>query len=1174
MIFSFKEFSTLDVDVTKFGEINESHEYSDSICSVMDKLNAYTKRHVNLISSNLNETAKRIYDKDIFFNREEKIAVSCIFNEMLVHYKENIDNEIALCESIINNGTLIEEGVDYDYDTLVSTFSINEGLGDWLKSKFTKGKEAVKNTAKEILDNTKELSSEGTKIIKAKKEDLVSWAKDAKKEFEEKYKKLKQLIDKIVKKGVNSVKEFINSILESFAACGDNLVDAVKSFGGLKMDKNEKPAKLEGIEDTSELYKNVKGEEEKSFFNHIVNRVQTMLKDDKDNASKLMVNESIVDNKFIAFLAGYKNGEKLSWWKCILIGLCASLIVWMLPHVLGFIGLGAALSAFIAGLVGCIWNGIGLLKLIYRRNKERKEGEKFFDKKTAIFFTISVIANCFSVATFLKTIGPLMGEICNAMGWTGGDDMSKFGEFVYTITRKITPTGAFNEGGLKEITEEVNNFGGDVRTSDVVSSKEAAMDLLNKMPGATDAQKEAADKFLTAALNSKGSSGFYETIESFKDNSDLPYTSVFDTSKWGGSGPILKAIKQLKDSGDIPDSVIIGTIGSEATTKASKGVYGFANYVMGANEEQSKLIFDTAAKIAGKDASALQWHSYGHSTIADIITHTEEIKGAFDVLAPNVPFLPMVMPFFDKKKWGNYKMRFASATRGASAYVVDKVEMLPGDKIEADEDAKALSTLKSLHDKAWEDFKNTNPDIVEEGIFNKKDKKEKIEEPQYIVFYVLDPEDTGNDKDKVEDKNKKTESAIGVVIDTLTMMCADVCNFNKSVKIRRRPQPYFMKGLLSRLSFRPIKDNDNETKDYIRTTLGQTMKTLVLQNVLYGAGKKYIDSKVDGKKASYEIRKTILGDDSKKIDKNKKVFELGNFSPEELLSCLTDESKNNKVSYDFLDGKYGSKITIKRDEDGNISTTKATNDAATIENIKYYRVKKEDYKDVMDKYEQNLEDWKKGKLAKRPTKPSFVKGEDGEYYKRASKKWIKENKRKKTYDFVDLRIKPLLKKGDLYKKLSENEKFKKMLYVENENGEIKLHKEVLEILKPFLFRPEKTFAKYDEYKLKELLNDHGVEGEKLGWFKNLFKDAEQLHDTFKELVEIIWNHISDKVRDIYKGKDFKKNHANEEFESLYDELIEEMFVDDYDDDAEYQYDMQILYEESKPIPSFAKFINM
>ena len=75
------------------------------------------------------------------------------------------------------------------------------------------------------------------------------------------------------------------------------------------------------------------------------------------------------------------------------------------------------------------------------------------------------------------------------------------------------------------------------------------------------------------------------------------------------------------------------------------------------------------------------------------------------------------------------------------------------------------------------------------------------------------------------------------------MMCADVCNFNESVEIRRRPQPYFMKGLFSRLSFRPTKNNDNDTKDYIRQTLGQTMKTLVSQNVLYGMGKKYIDSK-------------------------------------------------------------------------------------------------------------------------------------------------------------------------------------------------------------------------------------------------------------------------------------------------------------------------------------------
>ena len=62
-----------------------------------------------------------------------------------------------------------------------------------------------------------------------------------------------------------------------------------------------------------------------------------------------------------------------------------------------------------------IWNGIGLLRLIYRRNKERKEGEKFFDTKTAIFFSLSLIANVFSVATFLNTIGPLMRELLSAL---------------------------------------------------------------------------------------------------------------------------------------------------------------------------------------------------------------------------------------------------------------------------------------------------------------------------------------------------------------------------------------------------------------------------------------------------------------------------------------------------------------------------------------------------------------------------------------------------------------------------------------------------------------------------------------------------------------------------------------------------------------------------------------
>ena len=1175
MVLTFRDYYSNDIKFEEFGEINELHQYSDSISSVMDKLTFYVKRNIALEGSNLNESAKRAYRKDIRLNRDERIAAACIFNEMLKQYEENMQKELSVYEEIINKGSVLKEGVEYDVDKFFDNI-LNEDIKDKIKSFFKKSKEGVTNVAKTVIDGAKDISVSGIDVIKAKKDDLVAWAKDAKKDFEEQCTALKELITDIVNKGIDSVQKFIDKILDVFTSIGDNLVDVVKKLGGLKMDKGEKPATID-LEDADGVYKNANGDVEKSFINNIILRVEAILSKDKDNAAKLMtesyLEESIVDNKFIAWLAGYKqDGTKMSWWKCILIGLCASLIVWLLPKVLVLAGLSGALTAFIAGLVGMIWNGIGLLRLIYRRNKERKEGEKFFDTKTAIFFTLSLIANVFSVATFLNTIGPLMREICNTMGWTGGDDMSKFGEAIYRITKKISPKDCFHEGGLSEVSEEIKNIGGDFRGNDLIKSKEDVLNAVREMPGATDANVDALDKFLSAPLDAKGTSAVYDALDKFKDNADLPFVAVFDTSKWGGSGPIRQAIEALKDQ--LPDSAVLGTIGSEATQEASNGLYGFANYLTGINQEQANMIFQKAAEIAGEDMSTLILHTYGTGEIANVITTVSTIEGAFDVLAPNVPFLPMVMPFFDDKKWGDYKIRFASATRGAAAYVVDKVEMIPDSKLtEIENGGQALDTLRDLHKKAWDEFKSLK---VEES---KKDKKKKeIEEPQYVVFYIKPNESTGNENDKPKEGEKKSnneKSAIGVVIDTLTMMCADVCNFNESVEIRRRPRPYFMKGLLSRISFRPTKERDNDTKDFIRTTLGQTMKTLVTQNVLYGIGKKYIDSTVDGKEAQFKIRETILGSD-KKVYPDKTVFELGNFTPKELIDILSDKNKNNKIAYDFLDGAFATKITIRQDKNGNVKAS-AIKDSSTIENVKYYRVSKTTYQESIEKWEKDVKEWEKeGKVDKKPKKPTFIKGEDKEYYKRLSKKMATnpDFRRKKVYDFVDIRIVPLLKKGPLYRELVDNSRFKKVLYKEDEENNVKLNKEVIAVLKPFLFRPEKTFAKDDEYQLTQLLKDQGVEGEHLGWFKKLFKDEEQLHDTFKDIVETIWDYLSENRRKVFKRKDLIPNHGkkNEDVDyTLFDSLIEEFFNEEYDEETEYDYDLDIINETSGVL-SFENFL--
>ena len=1178
MVLAFKDYQSNNIDFNSFGEINESHQYYNSIASVMDKLTFYAKRSAALENSNLNESAKRAYNKNIRLNRDERIAAACIFNEMLNQYKQNMEEELSIYEEIINKGFILEEGVEVDIDEFIDSININEGLKNKIKDILKKGEEGFKNVVKNVVDGAKDITTKGVEVVKAKKDDIVNWAKRMKQEFEERYNALKELIDGIVKKGIDSIRDFINYVLEVFSRLGDKLSEVIKKLGGLKMDKDEKPATLEDIE-TDELYKDIEDEGEKSFFNNVILRVKAILSKDDENAVKLMtesyLEESIVDNKFIAWLAGYKkDGTKMSVWKTILIGIVASVIVWGIPKLCVLAGLGGTLVIFIASLVSLLWNVTGLLRLIYRRNKDKKPGEKFFDWKTGIFFFLSCVSIGFSVSAFLKSIGPLLAEICNKMGWTGGEDMSKFGEFIYNAARKFNPKDCFKEGGITEISEEIKNYGADIRGKDLLKSKDDLISTLKNMPGASDAQVAETDKFMTAILNSKGSSGVYAAADAFKDSKDLPLIGLIDTSKWGGSGPIRQAIDFFQKNGDLPDSATLFTAGSTATQAASGGVYGFCTGMTGMTNDQMTMVLNKAAEFAGKDASTIHLRLFGAGEIAQTATTIETVKGAFDVITPDVPILPMVFPFFDKKKWGKYKITISSETRGAASYMVDEVKMISNKDVkEIQNPSKALTRLVSLHDKTWEECKSLSSDEKE------------VEEPQYIAFYSS-LEKTNNPKDKPEEnKDEKDEKVTGiaVIFDTLTMMGADVCNFgDSSSKIRARSNPYFIKGLLARLSFRPNEKGDNDTKDYIRKTLGMTLKTLITQNTLYGPGKKYIDSKVEKDKAEFTLRKTVLGNDKKKFNKNKEFPEIGFFTPNEIMSCLNDDSKNNTVAYNFLDGKFDSVVSFTTSKKSGIKIH-ATKSDNSIELRKYYMISKENYKNIQDEYNKKLKKYKEDPEKYQKPKPlGITKSIDGKYYKKISKniesdpRFANMLKRKKVYDYADVKIIPYLKKGtDLYKELIKDDNIKKLLYTDKDGNEGELNMSAIAVLKEFLYRPERTFAKDDEYELTAKLNKEGINGIRIGWIKNLFKDEQQLHDTFKDAIEIIWDYLLDNRRDVFKGLDDnprnKKKKIEESEYSLFDSLIEEDFDTEYDDELEYKYDIKLLKEE-KTILSFEEYI--
>ena len=280
MIQKFREYQSNQIDFNAIGQINESHQYSDQICSVMDKLTFYVKRSAALENSNLNESAKRAYGKDIRLSHDERIAAACIFNEMLVQYKKNMDEELSLYEEFIKQGSLRQEGVEYEWDSLADIIEVDEGLKDSLKSLIKKGEDKVKTVAQKVIDGAKDLTAKGVEVVKAKKDDLVNWAKDAKQEFQERYEALKTLINDIVKKGIDSISKFIDQLLKVFTSIGNNLLEVIKKLGGTKMEKDEKAAELKDI-DTEKLYKKIEDPGERSFFNNIVLRVEAILA--KDN---------------------------------------------------------------------------------------------------------------------------------------------------------------------------------------------------------------------------------------------------------------------------------------------------------------------------------------------------------------------------------------------------------------------------------------------------------------------------------------------------------------------------------------------------------------------------------------------------------------------------------------------------------------------------------------------------------------------------------------------------------------------------------------------------------------------------------------------------------------------------------------------------------------------------
>ena len=83
---------------------------------------------------------------------------------------------------------------------------------------------------------------------------------------------------------------------------------------------------------------------------------------------------------------------------------------------------------------------------------------------------------------------------------------------------------------------------------------------------------------------------------------------------------------------------------------------------------------------------------------------------------------------------------------------------------------------------------------------------------------------------------------------------------------------------------------------------------------------------------------------------------------------------------------------------------------------------------------------------------------------------------------------------------------------------------------------------------------------------------------FKDMIEVIWDYLSDNRRKVFKVKDFtptngKKNESYDHIEyTVFDKLLEDFYNDEYDEETEYEYDVKII-NERKSIASYEDYLN-
>jgi len=963
---------------------------NENIDSVMNKIFEYNNRSMIAYGYGVNESfrGKYMYNHDIIFNVNEREGVKDLINSIIVELNKSRDSEIN---------------------------SLNEGLFDTMKNAYAKTKDNVSATTKNITE---------------KYNTIIKFLKDA------------------LAKGIDSVHKLLSVLGEMFSKLGDNLLEGLKKLGAFTQDKNEEQAQVK-YDDKWFSGMDI-DKEQKQFLVHLIAACEMLTSDQakvKTIMEKLTINftesdvtylnegemmDKIANNKFLQFILCYGKGKKISWWKSILISIAGSLIISLaLPVILAIGGASLGTTAAVCAAVRLVWSTRSVFKVLLNRYVNKKPDENLFNFQTSLLLALCILPMVPPFKDWLQEGFKTLLEKLHL-----NDAIEKAEEYLNKVIEYVqgkNPGEVIKTNVIEKVIPHPHG-GGVVNWSDWTQSNGETIKALAYM-GATDDQTSIIKDLLNAAKEEgKSSMKVHKIWTDFisQHNDELLHGMILDSDIHGMNPNVLAPIiKDMIESGKYPD-VVMTTLGAEALHNNTEHFAGAVPCILNMTSEFEDELRKKIAEKTGEKLSRITLETFGTQTISDMTETVEEVvvepvHWLFDTLVAS--FNPMFIPWLNKSFLGKYEMSIGSNAHGHKYHKVVDVEHttfgaadknLPKDcKGDAyNRMTKYLTGIQNMHKeliKQGSDQKsddNNKKKFVNDQVEN-YETNSKLDKRNVIIFYV-------DVKDK---KTGKTTKQPAIMMDTLSMLICDLCTYE-----RRRKNPYFMRGLLSKLSFRPIDPKDTKTQHFIHETLGTTLLTSCKQLVSYGLGSLFVE-KGKGKK-------WVPGSSK---DANKNYVNLGNFTSSELCDVLNADSI--KTAYKYISGEYGANwnVTIKdgklakkhNDIDNSLTNSK---DTKTIENKK------------------------------------FVKTKDDKY-RTATKEEI-ESPDVRTYDYYDVKIYPYITKDSFIKELKSDDKVKG-LFRENSN---EVRKGLLkdETFKKIILRQETTFSKDDDVTIKKILKKQGI----------------------------------------------------------------------------------------------------